>query len=117
MTMTTSTELSEAQRAIVSRLASIAEARSALDLEEKTLKAELRSSLDFGQWTVAGTPVLSVAPNRRFSPEKAAEILPPDLLALCRVEKVDAATAKKILPPALYSACADTVGEPVLRLL
>lgn len=113
----TSTELTEATRSIVSRLAAIAEAKGTLDAEEKTLKAELRSSLDLGQWTYAGTPVVTLSPNRRFSADKAATVLPPELLALCRIEKIDPATAKKVLPPALYESCQDIAGEPVIRLL
>lgn len=117
MTTATSTELDEPTRTMVSRLAQIAEIKADLDSEEKALKAELRQRLDLGQWTWNGRPAVSLSPNRRFSPDRAVEVLPPELLALCTATKVDGATAKKVLPPAMYAACQADAGEPVLRLL
>ena len=117
MTMTAGTELTEGTRGLVSRLAAINEQKAALEAEERLIKAELRANLDVGQWTWNGTPVLSLAPNRRFSAEKAAQVLPPELLALCRSDKVDSTQAKKVLPPALYAQCQDVAGEPVVRVL
>lgn len=118
VTDTTTVELDDTLRAVVSRLAALQEQRTALDAEDKRLKAEIRQRLSAGQkGTVGGQPVVSVAPNRRFQPAVASEVLPRDLLNLCKVTVVDSKAAKAVLPPALYEQCMAEVGEPVVKLV
>lgn len=90
---------------IVARLADALEVATAATTEANALKAQLREALGpTAERVIAGHRV-SLVPTRTFNAERAATVLPPDLLAQCQRVVIDASTAKELLPPALYAAC------------
>lgn len=107
--------LAEQLAPIATRLAHILEAKTELDAEEKTLKAQIRDLVPGPDTYTAGNYTLTISHNRRFDPKKAEQILPTELLDLCRVSKIDPTAAKNVLPPALYSECMAQVGDDVIR--
>lgn len=111
------TELTSAdQRDLITRLYDVHTRMADLAEQERDLKARLRTQLRPGEYTVDQKKALTITPTRRFDPTLAERVLPPDLLDLCRVSKVDSAAAKQVLPPALYAQCSADVGEPAVRL-
>ncbi|MGH3800868.1 MAG: hypothetical protein ACRDTD_12155 [Pseudonocardiaceae bacterium] len=76
-----------------------------LGSEADALKAQLRQALALGEHTVNGRPVVTISLTRKFDTSLAAQVLPPELLALVTVPTVDRALAEKLLPPALYERC------------
>ena len=106
-------ELAELTR----RYLELAARRDEAELELTTIKAKIRDAHPTGtNLTTTDGVHVAVTANRRFDPAKAAEVVPPELLALCQITKVDPAAAKKALPPALYDACMVDVGDPVVRI-
>ena len=102
---------------LISRLAEIADAKTQLEAEEKTIKTQLRDSLDVGtKVTVNGSPVLAIQSYRRFDATLATRTLTPELLALCTVPTVDSKRAKELLPPAVYTACCKDYDPRVVLL-
>lgn len=86
--------------------------KALIEEQQDNIRTRVRDLLDVGDCVdVDGKPV-RVEPNRRFDPARAAAELPPELLALCTVSKVDPATARKTLPPAVYSSLMSEVGKP-----
>ena len=81
-----------------------------LDERMKQIIAALRS-LGPGSHTV-GAHRVSVSQPRRFSAERAAELLPADQYALVVERTVSAARAKQVLAPALYELLQVETGEP-----
>lgn len=87
---------------------------SALTERCNEIKATLRANLTVGSHADGG---VRINHPHKFSPDKAREILPPELLALVEVEvpahtEVDPKQAKNLLAPALYKACTVPAGEP-----
>lgn len=77
------------------------------------IKATVRANLPEGSYADGG---VRVTPNRRFSADKAREVLPAELLALVEVEvpahtEVDKTRARNMLAPTLYKACLAEVGD------
>lgn len=106
-------ELAELTR----RYLELAARRDEAELELTTIKAKIRDAHPTGtNLTTTDGVHVAVTANRRFDPTLAADVIPADLLTLCQVVKVDPATARKTLPPALYDACMVDVGEPVVRI-
>ena len=95
-------------------------AREYLDLKEraaviddriKQIVAELRDNLGAGRHT-AGDHTVTVTPQRRFNPDRAAEVLAGSpLLEACQETVVTSARAKQVLPPAVYETCMVEAGE------
>lgn len=110
------TELDPSQAQLVARLAQIQAAKAELEVEEAELKAKLAQQLPYGAYNIDGKPALSVSVGRRFDPALAAQILPPELAALCQATVIDSRRAKEVLPPALYSQCQKENGNPTVRL-
>ena len=71
---------------------------------------ELRTALGRGTYE-AGAYKVSISPNRRFDPDKARTVLPPELLAACSETVVSAAKARQILAPLTYEALMVEVGD------
>lgn len=109
-------ELSDTTLELRRRLADVLAVIAELENDAADLKAQLRARLPVGEHTVGGVKALTITANRRFSPALAEEVVPAELLALCKVEKVDPATARKVLPPWLYEQAMTEVGERVVRL-
>lgn len=102
---------------LISRLAEVAQQRAELEVEEKTLREQLRPHLTVGERiTIRGNPVLTLRPFRRFDPDLAKSAIPEQLLPLCTVTTVDSKRAKDVLPPAIYRAC-QAEYEPRVVLL
>lgn len=68
------------------------------------LKAELRDALGATTKDV-GPYRISITPTRRFDPDRARTVLPPEWLSAVTREVIDASAAKAALPPTLYAAC------------
>lgn len=111
------TEISDEALDVVNRLAAVNADIAQLTEAANDLKGRLRQLLpEPGTYTAEGAKVVTLAPNRRFDPVQAQRGLPGPLLDAIRVTKIDAATAKQVLPPALYELCMVDVGDPVVRL-
>lgn len=100
-----------------------AKERQALADRELAARVVILASLKAGDTGTddTGTPLVTVKVTRRFSAERAAEVL-PDILgeeryrAICStVTKVDSRKAKEVLAPALY-ALAQTESAPTVVL-
>lgn len=100
----------------ISRYLHLDEKRQTIADEMDAIKARLRDTLDLGSYPGPGDVTVTLTPNRRFSADRAAELLPDDLLDACRVTTVDAKQAKAVLPPAAYDACMTEVGAPRLAI-
>jgi hypothetical protein len=99
------------------RYLELAAKREDIDGEMEGIKAKLRDAYPDGVRTATTSGVMvSVSVTRRFDPEQARKVLPAHLLQQCLVTKVDAATAKKLVPPALYDACSVVTGKPTVRI-
>lgn len=100
-------------------LREITEAKKELAVREDQLKAIIEKVLTVGEKGVApdGTPLVAIrAGSKRFSPEKAAANLPPEVLASIQVITVDGKRAKAVLAPALYDLCVDYTKSSVVAL-
>lgn len=82
-----------------------------IDIEQTAIKDRLRQ-LGTGAHSAPCGVKVSVSENRRFNADKAAQIVPTELLAQIQSLVVDSKKAKAILPPAAYDACCAVVGEP-----
>lgn len=83
--------------------------RADLTVEMEAIKERLREG---GTQTAPCGVKITVSPNRRFDPAKAAEVVPEALLPLCQKTIIDSAKAKAALPPAIYEAAMVEVGAP-----
>jgi hypothetical protein len=110
------TELDATYHDLVTRLAHIQARKADLDAEEAQIKAKLGENLTHGTYSVNGTPALTVSLGRRFDPVLAAEVLHPELAALCKVEVIDSTRAKAVLPPAVYRQCQRDNDKPTIRM-
>lgn len=94
---------------LVKRYTDVAAHVATLNAELDDIKAELRAA---GTTTAPCGIKVTVTPNRRFSADRAAEVLPPSLLAAVSRPSIDTSLAKEQLPPALYAQCMVEVGQP-----
>lgn len=105
--------------AAASELRQIAETKKQLTAREDQLKEIIAKVLTVGERGVApdGTPLVAIrAGSRRFSAERAADNLPPEVLASIQVITVDSKKAKAVLAPALYDLCVDYTKPSVVAL-
>lgn len=105
--------------AAAARLREIDTIAKTLETEAKALKEQLRAAIEPGTTCVdpAGTPLVAVRPGAaRFSAQRAAEVLPADLLASISVTAPDAKRARDILTPALYRAVC-VQSQPAVAVL
>lgn len=86
--------------------------KALIEEQQDSIKTRVRNLLDVGDAVDVDGRTVRVEPNRRFDPVRAAKELPAELLVLCKVEKVDPAAARKVLPPAMYQALMSDVGQP-----
>lgn len=103
--------LSDQLAPLAAALADVLARKSDLEAVERDLKARIRTLVPGPDTYAAGEATLTISPNRRFDANTAMKVLPPNLLDLCLVSKVDSTAAKKVLPPALYDQCMTEVGE------
>lgn len=111
MTQPTTTYTPEALDADVKRYLELDERRKDIEAEQAVIKARIRG-LGVGHHDAPCGVGVNISPNRRFDPKQAEQVLPPELLALCRATVVDSRKAKSALPPALYDTCMREVGDP-----
>jgi hypothetical protein len=112
-----SRELDATYHELVARLAHIQARRDELAEEENQIKAKLRENLTEGIYMINGRAVLGISTGRRFDPDLAASILPPELISLCQVTVIDSRRAKEILPPLVYAKCQKLSTTPTVRVL
>lgn len=102
---------------LISRLRDINSKLADLTAAADDIKSQIRQAVPAGaRALIDGQPAVTVSANRRFDPDLAKTVLPPELVQLCLVEKVDGAQAKRNLPPAVYEQLMTDVGQPVVRL-
>lgn len=109
-------ELDQHTAELVTRLADLQHRITELTEQADEIKGKLRGNLEYGSYTIGGRPAVTLTATRRFSADRATEVLPPELLAMCQVTTVDARRAKSVLPPTMYEACQDEAGKPQVRL-
>lgn len=109
------TELTPDTAATLAKLVATLEQIRQLNADAEVYKAQLRDALQPGAYTVGGQPALAITPTRRFDPDRAAAVLPPEQLAAVQRTVVDRALAEKILPPALYDLCRVESGKPAVK--
>lgn len=103
--------------ALARRYLELAAQRDDLDRQMEGIKAVLREHYPDG--ANLDTPcgaTINVTISRRFDPALAERTLPGELLALCRVTKVDPAAARKALPPALFESLMSPSGKATVRI-
>lgn len=105
------TTLADRLAPLAAELARLAADKADIEAREKEIKAQIRDLVDGPDTYAAGDLSVVVSPNRRFDPKLAERTLPPELLDLCRISKVDSAAAREVLPPALYAQCMVDVGD------
>jgi hypothetical protein len=86
--------------------------RRLIEEQQDDIKERVRKILDIGDAVDVDGRAVRVEPNRRFDPARAATELPPNLLTMCTVTKVDPAAARRVLPPALYASLMSDAGKP-----
>ena len=111
------TELDLDTRQIVTRLVDLQERIADLTGQAEALKAELRTSLSTGDYTIDNRPIIRIAPTRRFDPLKAIELVPAELRPLCEKTEYDPAKIREYLAPALVESCMRETGKPQVRVL
>ena len=80
--------------------------------ERKETLAEQMRALGEGRHAATTGTITVSSGTRRFSAEKAAEILTPELREACTETVITSKRAKAVLPPALYDLCSETSGRP-----
>lgn len=78
---------------------------------KETLAEQMRALGEGRHATAIGTITVSSG-TKRFSAEKAAEILTPELREACTETTITSKRAKAVLPPALYDLCSETNSRP-----
>lgn len=97
------------------RLAELTQQRDALDAEINLIKAQMLEGRQAGDvLTINGREAYKVVTTHRWDETQARQILTPEQIEAITVAKVDPATAKRILPPAIYDACRKP-GDPYLK--
>lgn len=107
--MTTTIDI-QALAELHARYVALAAQIEPLQQEMDELKAKTRSMAPLGTTNLA-TGSIIVSPNRRFSPDHAAAVLPADIADQCSETVITAKKAKRVLAPALYDACLVEIGE------
>lgn len=81
------------------------------------VKEQLRT-LGVGQHaTASGVTVTVQAPARRFNAKTAEQILPAEVLELCKADGYDPKKLKNFLSPVLLDQCMDSgTGAPVVKV-
>ncbi len=105
------TYTADALDADVKKYLELDERRKDIEAEQAVIKARIRS-LGVGHHDAPCGVGVTISVNRRFDPKTAEQVLPPELLALCRAEVIDSKKAKQALPPAIYDSCMKVVGDP-----
>lgn len=105
------TTLADRLAPLAAELARLAADKADIEAREKEVKAQIRALVPGPDKYAAGDLTVTVSANHRFDARTAERVLPPELLDLCRIAKVDSAAAKEVLPPALYQQCMVDVGE------
>ena len=80
--------------------------------ERKETLAEQMRALGEGRHAAPIGTITVSSGTRRFSAEKAAEILTPELREACTETIITSKRAKAVLTPALYDLCSETSGRP-----
>ena len=80
--------------------------------ERKETLAEQMRTLGEGRHATTTGAITVSSGTKRFSAEKAAEILTPELREACTETIITSKRAKVVLPPALYDLCSETNGRP-----
>jgi hypothetical protein len=103
--------------AIAARWLDLEAQREQIVDEQDELKSVLRK-LPTGTYHTDRASVIIAEPTRRFSPEQAAKVLPPETLRDVERRVIDRELAQRILPPALYRMCQVTPAGavPVVRI-
>lgn len=99
---------------LVARYAELERRRHSIVEEQDFIKGQLRKEFEVGKHELA-TGTVTLSPNRRFDPKVAEQVLTqinPALIQACSVTKLDAAAAKKVLPPAVYESCMKESPDP-----
>lgn len=95
---------------MVTRLVDLQARIAELSGEAESLKAELRDSLVPGEYR-AGESTFKIIPTRKFSPDLATSILPPDVIKDCLRVELDPAKLKANLTPAQLEMCMVAAGK------
>lgn len=97
----------------VKRFHELKNIRDDIEAEQSQILDRIRA-LGLGQHTtVSGVAFTISPPNRRFSVEKAVQLLPAETLEQCRAEGFDPAKIKRFLSPELLDMAMDEGrGEP-----
>lgn len=82
-----------------------------------TLKAELRTRLPAGTYSMNGADVIAIRPNRRLDIDAAVALVPEPLHEQCRPDGYDAKKVRAFLAPALVESVMVEVGAPRVTLL
>lgn len=83
--------------------------------EAEQLKQQLRDHLGAGEYRVAGKPMFTITPQRRFDPARAEQLLTAEQLQACQKTILDRDAVQKTVAPDLYSAMQVEQGKPVVR--
>lgn len=83
-----------------------------LSREADDLKAQLRTALAAGDYTIKGQPALRIQPQRRFDPESGYALIPEELKRECLSVSIDASKVKQHLTPAQLDTCMVESGQP-----
>lgn len=105
------TTLADRLAPLAAELARLAADKAEIEARQEEIKAQIRELVPGPDKYAAGDLTITVSANHRFDPKAAERILPPELLDLCRIAKIDSAAAREVLPPALYAQCMADVGE------
>lgn len=100
-------------------LRQIAVEKKRLADREEQLKQIIEKVLTVGEKGIApdGTPLVAIrAGSKRFSADKAAANLPPEVLASIQIIVADGKRAKSVLAPALYDLCVEYTKSSVVAL-
>jgi hypothetical protein len=99
----------------VTRYVELDALKANIEIEQAAIKERLRE-LGTGAHVAPCGIAVSVAANRRFNPELAAQVVPPPLLEQIQSLVIDTKKARAILPPTAYDACMTEVGQPKVTI-
>lgn len=109
-------ELDATYHELITRLVHINARITELHEEQDSIKHQLANNLKHGDYTINGKPAFTLSVGKRFDPNLAAQIIPPQLLPLCQALVIDSTRAKAVLPPTLYEQCQKPNSKPTVRL-
>jgi hypothetical protein len=103
---TANTTLADQLAPLAGELATIQDQIATLQLVEAALKSKIRDTCPGPDSYAAGNLTVVVSSNRRFNPERAAQVIAPDLLPLVSViTSVIDKTKVSVLCPDQFDAC------------